>query len=309
VDGRHADLRALEELAAAQHQVFSRDQALRNGFTRDMQYHRRAGGHWIEMLPGIFRFSSAPVTFRMRAAAAALWSEPDGVVSHISAGRLWGLEGVPRDVRMHLTVPRARRFRDGRVSVHRTFDLPPADRAQAHAIAVTSPLRTVLDLAGVTREESLALAVEDALRRGLFRVDDLEARAAARRGKGFRGSAVLGELIRRHGSAVSDSGWELRLARLLVAGGLPEPVRQLRVDTEVGPLRVDLGYVGPPMVVFEYDSDRWHSGVVRRHADMRRRNALRSVGCVVIEVTSALMARRDELLRTVRSILDASCAR
>jgi hypothetical protein len=308
VDGRHADLRALELLAAEQHQVFSRDQALRNGFTRDMQYDRRASGNWVELLPGVMRFASAPVTFRMRAMAAVLWSAPDGVVSHVSAGRLWDFEGVPRDPRLHLTVPSARRLRSGVVTVHRTTALVSADRAVAHGIAVTSPVRTVLDLAAVLDDRSLALAIEDALRRNLFRVRHLERRAADRRGKGIAGTRVIADLIGGHGSVVTDSGWEVRLARLLVDAGFPEPRRQLRVDTINGPRHVDLAYPGNPVVAFEYDSDRWHSGVARRHADMERRNALRAAGCVVVEVTSALMAEPSRLVATIRAVIESSAS-
>jgi len=199
-------------------------------------------------------------------------------------------------------------LRSGVVTVHRTTALVSADRAVAHGIAVTSPVRTVLDLAAVLDDRSLALAIEDALRRNLFRVRHLERRAADRRGKGIAGTRVIADLIGGHGSVVTDSGWEVRLARLLVDAGFPEPRRQLRVDTINGPRHVDLAYPGNPVVAFEYDSDRWHSGVARRHADMERRNALRAAGCVVVEVTSALMAEPSRLVATIRAVIESSAS-
>jgi hypothetical protein len=209
-----------------------------------MQYDRRAEGDWVELVPGVLRFASASPTFRMRAMAAALWAHPDGVVSHLSAARLWELEGIVGATPVHVTVPPPRRLRHADVVVHRSADLGPADRASTFGIAVTSPVRTVLDLAAVVDESQLELAIEDALRRRLFRIGQLERRAAARRGKGFAGSRVVAGLVGRHGSVVTDSGWELRLARLLASGGLPEPVRQLQVVTVLGPLHVDLAYPG-----------------------------------------------------------------
>lgn len=45
------------------------------------------------------------------------------------------------------------------------------------------------------------------------------------------GSEVLGFLIARHGSVVTESGWEVRLEQILVAAGFAAPVRQLPVRT------------------------------------------------------------------------------
>lgn len=159
-------------------------------------------------------------------------------------------------------------------------------------ISVTSALRTVLDLAGEVDGLTLEVVIEDGIRRKLFTVGRLEWRASVRLGKGVAGSAVVRELVARHGLGRTDSGWELRVARVLTDAGFPEPDRQLEVHTSMGELHVDLGYPGPPVVAFEYDSDRWHSSVRERHADAARRNALRLAGVVVVEVTSALV--RDE---------------
>ena len=44
--------------------------------------------------------------------------------------------------------------------------------------------------------------------------------------------------------------------------------------------RVDLAYPEARLVI-EYDSDQWHTGVVRRHEDADRRNQLRAAGWTV----------------------------
>lgn len=273
-----------------------------------MQHDRRRRADWVPLLPGIYRFASAPPTFRMRCMAAVLWSEPDGLISHSTAAALWELEGVTRPAETHLTVPVQRGLTHELVEVHRCKALLPADRSVVHAIAATSPLRTVLDLASLVDELTLELAIEDALRRGLFSVGQLEWRAAGRSGKGFPGSKVVADLVARHGTAVTDSGWEVRLGEMLVERGFPRPVRQLKVQTGARTYRVDLGYPGPPVVAFEYDSDRWHSGVGRRHADARRRNALRAAGCVVIEVNAGLMKDALALVEMVAAVLRSAGA-
>ncbi|MEP6623899.1 MAG: hypothetical protein ABJC79_05625 [Acidimicrobiia bacterium] len=56
------------------------------------------------------------------------------------------------------------------------------------------------------------------------------------------------------------------------------------------------------MLAFEYDSDAWHSGVHRRHRDAARRNALRAAGCIVIEVTPALVGDPGALIRLAKAV-------
>ena len=179
------------------------------------------------------------------------------------------------------------------------------DTATIYGIARTSPLRTVIDSAELLDTLSLEIMIEDGLRRSLFTPRQLQWRASARCGPGVSGSARVTELLRRHGLGKTDSGWEVRVAEVLTAAGLPEPVRQLPVLTIDGKRFVDLAYPGPPVIVFEYDSDQWHSGVTRRHRDPARRNVLRLAGCTVIEVTSALAADPDRLVQVATAALGA----
>jgi hypothetical protein len=300
---RHVD-RLVEALAAVQHGVVTRSQVAPLGMTDRMIHRRIADGRWLRMHAGVYRLAAAPATFRQRAIAASL--SLGGIVSHQSAGRLWALEGVDtRDVHVTVDADRSRAI-DG-VAVHRTSDLLPADRSSVYGIAVTSPLRTVIDLAAHLDLAALEIATEDALRRKLFTTGQLEWRVGLRRRRGVAGATALRRLLDRH-LGDTDSRWEVRVAQILRVAGLPEPVRQLPVATPSGTRYVDLGYPGPPIVVIEYDSDRWHSGTARRHADAGRRNALRLAGCVVVEVTPALVRRPAELVATVRAALDMAAA-
>lgn len=301
-----ANLRRLEATAASQHEVFTREQATQAGFSRAMQHWRRSEGHWVVLHPGIYRFSSALPSFRMRCMAAALWSDPDGMVSHLTGGAVWELEGVRRSADIEILLPAGRRLERDGVTVHRSRDLLPADRSTRFGIPVASPMRVILDIASLVDEANYELAVEDGLRRNLFTVGQLEWRATQRTGRGHPGSRVIAELIRRHGSTVTDSGWELRAELALAHCGLARPQRQVAVDTSIGRLHVDLAYPGPSVVAFEYDSDRWHSGVRRRHADMRRRNALRAAGVTIIEMNAPLLADPVAFGALVRSVMGIS---
>ncbi len=288
----------------AQFGVVSRDQGVIAGVSARAMRARRDAGRLEEVLPGVYRFASAPRTFRQRAMAAALWSEPEGLVSHQTAGALWRLEGIGHGGRVHITLPGGhRRHRD--ITVHTSRDLIDADRARCGPIAVTSALRTVLDLAATVEPLALEVAIEDGLRRRLFTLGQLHWRSAQRLGRGVSGSTIAADLISRRDLGVTDSGWEVRVSAMLVKEGMGAPVRQLAVRTAMGDFRVDLGYPGPPVVALEYDSDRWHSGVQRRHADAARRNALRIAGVNVVEITSSIAHDPVALVELVRAALSS----
>jgi very-short-patch-repair endonuclease len=189
--------------------------------------------------------------------------------------------------------------------VHRVGDLLPADAGWRGPIAVTSPLRTAIDLAAVLDIDSLEVAIESALRRRLFSVGQLRWRADALMGTRRPGSSALRELLDARQLGVADSGWEVRTAQLLEVAGLGSPVRQheIRADGRVV-ARVDLAYPDEKLVV-EYDSDAWHTGVARRHRDAERRNRLRALGWTVLEVTPGQLRSPQQLLAAVALVLAA----
>ena len=115
----------------------------------------------------------------------ALWSRdradvPQAVASHDTALALHGL-GELLPVRTHLTVPPG--FRKGSPSgvvLHRAR-LGPADVMEREGFTVTTPLRTLVDVAsaGTVPVEQVAKAAADAIARGLVRRPRLDAAAAA----------------------------------------------------------------------------------------------------------------------------------
>ena len=211
--------RTIELLAAGQLGVFARRQALELGATRHVIAGRVASGAWPLVLPSVHRVAAVPRTRKQAAMAAALWCAPDGLVSRETAGQLWGFEGITTD-EVHVTVLANRRLRSEDVIVHRVADLLPADIGRRGPIAVTSPLRTAIDLAGVVTADALEIAIESALRRRLFSVGQLRWRAEALMGTGRAGSAALRDLIARRDLGRTESRWEVRTAQVLVSRGV-----------------------------------------------------------------------------------------
>jgi hypothetical protein len=296
--------RQLEPVAAAQFGVFSRRQARDLGASKAMIEHRIGIGAWLPMLPGVFRLASAPPSSRQTATAATLWSAPDGLLSLTAAARVWELD-VEWGTRVHVLVPRGRGLRSSKVTVHHTTDLITADVATLGPIRLTSPLRTVIDLAAVLDRDALELAIESGLRRRLFTIGQLRWRADALLGTGRPGSANLRRLLERDDLGRTDSGWEVRTSQFLERAGLARPVRQHEVrvrGTVVA--RPDLSYPDA-RIALEYDSDRWHTGTAQRRADAERRNRLRALGWTVIEVTPPTLRRPDDLIALVATALAA----
>ena len=109
----------------------------------------------------------------------SLWSrnqgdDPQAVVSHESALVLHELsELLPGAI--HLMVPPTFRKQAPPGCVLHRARLQPQEAEERQGFRVTSPLRTLLDVAeGDTSQEQLAKAVADALARGLVRRTSLE---------------------------------------------------------------------------------------------------------------------------------------
>ena len=116
--------------------------------------------------------------------ASVLSYGPRAVLSHRPAVALHELR-PSSSPRIEVTVPeRGRRARDG-IRLHRVRQLHPDDVTLVHGIPVTSLARTLLDFAEVARAWELERAIEEAERRGLFDLGEVE--EAMQRGRGRRG--------------------------------------------------------------------------------------------------------------------------
>jgi very-short-patch-repair endonuclease len=222
-----------------------------------------------------------------------LWAGPDARISHAAAAVLWDLDGVTTR-RLELTVANDRRPRSPMVTVHRSRTLADGDDVLRHGIPVTSIERTLIDVAGSLPTRSLELAVEDALRRRLTNPTRLQRRLEPLEWRGRSGPGRLHALLEaRDGQAVTGSAAEVRLAQLLVNGGLPAPVRQHAVTHAGHTIRVDLAYPDRRLAI-EFDSLRWHTGRAKLDNDAERRNLLRAAGWEQVTITFTMLNDRPE---------------
>lgn len=296
------DTAELLALAARQHGVLSDAQALALGISLRSIRRLVQSGDWQRPFPRVLRCCGAPSNERQAAMATVLWAGSDARISHAAAAVLWDLDGV-HTRRLELTVSNDRRLRSPLVTVHRSLTLAHGDRTLRHGIPVTSIVRTLIDVAGSLPAGSLELAVEDAFRRRLTSPVQLERRLAALDWRGRSGPGRLHALLEaRDGQAITGSAAEVRLAQLLVNGGLPAPSRQHSVTHAGRTIRVDLAYPDRRLAI-EFDSLRWHSGRARLDNDAERRNLLRAAGWEQVTVTHTMLKDRPE--HTLRVVATA----
>lgn len=164
----------LFEVADAQAGYFTGQQALEAGYSHASQTYHLKQNHWRDEGWGIFRLRDYPQSSEEQYAQLSLWSRdrqgrPQGVVSHETALSLYELSDV-MPARIHLTVPRGFRKKVPQGVVLHKADLKESDIQARHGFSVTSPLRTLLDVAETSLSpEHLEQAVRDALDKGLVR--------------------------------------------------------------------------------------------------------------------------------------------
>lgn len=168
-------LKALYAVAVAQGGYFTAKQAAAAGYKYPhLIYHLKAD-NFERIGHGLYRLPTVPSDEHDDLIRLTLWSrgrddEPQATVSHVSAMFLHQLSEVLPG-KIHLTVPLSFRKPPPRGCLLRKARLTAADVERRQGFAVTTPLRTLIDVArdpGIT-DEQMDRAVRDAIRRGLVR--------------------------------------------------------------------------------------------------------------------------------------------
>jgi very-short-patch-repair endonuclease len=274
-------MRQVAARARVQHGLIERGQALALGISDRMLGAWVEGGRLEPVHAGVYRVAGVPPSWEQDVMAAVLAA--DGVASHRTAARLWGVYDTDM---VEVTVPRSRRCEAA--VAHRSGDLVAKHVTRRRGIPVTNPMRTLVDLGAVDR-----WAVSDALERAVIArvcsvvavervLDDV-----ARRGR--RGAGVLRGVLdeRALGRARPDGLLEARMARVFREHGLPMPVFQHRV----GRYRVDFAY--PDLrIAIEVDGFEVHGSPAALQSDLERQNRLVSAGWTVLRFTWRDVVRR-----------------
>ena len=141
------------------------------------------------------------------------------------------------------------------IRLHVVRWLPDSDRARRAGVPVTTPARTLLDLAGIVGERALARAVHEAEVQGV--VSNAELRERLRDVSGRREKGVLQALV-EEGPVGTRSDLEDATFALLRRHDLPRPHTNNGLPGLPAWVEVD-SISPPPNVVVEVDGDRFDS--------------------------------------------------
>lgn len=167
--------RSLNAVAEQQGGYFTAKQARTAGYRYPHLAYHIAAGNFERVGHGLYRLPTLPPSEHDDLVRLSLWSRgrddrSQAVVSHESSLALYDLSDViPRKV--HLTVPPHFRKRPLKGCALHKAALEPSDIEERSSFRVTSPLRTLLDVAASTSvsQDQLDRAVREALDRGLVR--------------------------------------------------------------------------------------------------------------------------------------------
>src|SRR5262245_55035202 len=188
-------------LARRQHGVITRQQLIDLRFSSDAIKHRLTAGRLHGLFRGVYAVGRPEVSREGWWMAAVLACGEGAVLSHRSAGELWGIHnGRPPEIEVSVP-PDAYRRRKG-ILVHRQA-LPASDITKRRGIPVTSPLCTLIDLAVTLEHDPLEAAINEADRLGL--IDPEALRAGLERFSGRPGVAAARATLDRRTFTLTDS--------------------------------------------------------------------------------------------------------
>jgi len=212
-----------------------------------------------------------------------------------TAAALIGFDNFKLRPPYHFVVPRGiNRHRVGHF-VHRTLYLPPIDCETAHGLPVTSPTRTLIDLAVTCTPKLLTAALDGALRDRLTTEEFLHRRIVELRSRGRYGIPKLLAVIEGVEASRGGHSWlERHYLELIATAGLPAPTTQATLGKRDGRLiRVDCRFPGTRLVV-ELLGYRYHRTELQMRHDAERINRLQLDGFMVVQFTYSQVVQEPE---------------
>lgn len=290
----------LRRLKRRQHASVHRDQLLDAGLTRHQIATRVKRGEWQRPFPSVYVLGDPNlVPFAIESAALLSLGE-DTALSRHTAAFLWG-QIARRPQLVDVIVSRTNvRPRPG-VRIHLIHSLDAKDVRYRHALRVTSPARTLIDLATDCPSAELERIAGDSVANRLMTDGDLIT-TLARAPANHPGAARLRARMNAdpefllHTRSVAE-----RVAYpLILEAGLPRP----GLNELVLGLRVDLHWPEQRLIV-EVDSFQWHGSRQAFENDRRRDQILTAAGYTVIRITWDQLTRTP--LQVIATIAQALC--
>ncbi len=247
---------------------------------------RVSRGRLFPSLRGVFIVGhTAPV--ELGAETEALLSVRAGAaLSHWSAAALLGL-WVPAPPEIDVVVDIWDGATNPDVRVHRSSILESRDVWIRMGLPVTSPARTLLDIAVSATDRQLEVAFDRGIAERILRLSYV--RDVLDRAGGHHGRARLAALLDQElgASTMTRSEGEERMLALMRQSGLPLP----HVNAKFGIWELDF-YWPEARFVVEVDTHTYHSSRYRFERDRRKDNDLRRANIEVMRIVRRELKER-----------------
>ena len=264
--------------------VVTTSQLVRAGLTKKAIAHRVVTGWLVRQHRGVFLVG--PLEAPLSRARAAVLAVGDGaLLSLLVAGTVWEFLAARPGAIDVMVLGRNARSRPG-IRVHRVRHLHPSDITRRHDLPVTSPARTLLDLATILPPRELSRAINEAELQRRITPDSLNAQF--QRYPNHRGTAALRQDTNTD-PARTRSEAERRMLELIRAARLPTP----EANVQVAGYEVDLLW-RPQRLIVEVDGFAFHSTRVAFERDRLRDADLLAAGYRVIRITWRRLTRQPE---------------
>jgi hypothetical protein len=291
----------VRELAGTQHGLIRRADLARLGVTdREIGWRINVGRVEVPH-PGVYYLNSTPPTWKTAALAAVMAAGPDALASHRCAAVVWGLDAVYGRT-IEVTVPYLESPEPAGVIVHRTRRSNPA--AVVESIPITTPERTLFDIAPILPARVLEKAGRSAVHLGLTTVDRIDLAVGKFGGRGVSGTKRMRWLVGAIANDESGSVSEIDLKHIIWGAPIPPPVQQLQIRLK------DNSHAYPDFSwpdlskIVEVDGFGAHGTPEQLQSDLKRQNALMELGWQIRRFTATEVRNdpgrvRDEIVRFI----------
>ena len=249
-----------------------------------------SSGRLIRVRRGLYVLAGSEKTWRCRLWLALLDVGSPVFVCRRSAAAVWALDGF-REGTIEVGVPPPRHPRTPEVIRYRTIGRQ--DLELRDGMLITTPARTLVDVAGVVDASIVERSLECVLRRQLTSVDALRILSAGR----TPGARVIRNLLdqRPLGLPPTESDAETLFVFIARSMALPEPIRQYPVRYRGRDYRLDFAWP-ERRLASEVDGGEVH-GPGQLTADLRRQNQIVLAGWTILRFSWSMIVYDPDLVR------------
>ena len=267
---------------------------MERGLTRWQIEARVQRGVLTELWPGVYRFGHRFVTPRGRLLGALLAIRGEGVLCLRAAGSVWDLVPARKQIEVITFKGRGRKL-DGIDA--RRWRLSPSDWVHHEDLALTTPMRTVFDLASVLSDQRLMKVLEQAERTQVLDAGVLRRLLAGNPHR--KGAGTLCSLLDTYDHDLARLRSELEKIVTRVCRRLDHPMPERNVLLRGR----ERDFVWrDPLCVVEADGRRWHGTAEARERDTVRDQELTLAGIPSVRVTFR-QARSGHAERVIERLL------